>query len=278
MRCIAVTGVKGGVGKSTFSVLSSLKLAKRGKKVILFDADVECPNDHLLLNTRLGKPKGFTYSEYPKLIKSKCPKCGLCAKLCKEHAIFWVEGQYPIFIPELCNGCGACWRLCPFGAIKPVKKISGRYFINRINKKLYLVTGQSRTGIAETGPIVKEIKTKVLKLAKKIKADYIVIDTAPGMHCNVIHALIGCDKVYAVTEPTPLGAYDLNLCLSLLKKLNIGSEVVLNKCDVGDQKSIEKITKKFETKISTKIPYSEKMLKAYSERDLKRIVEKIKIF
>ena len=277
MRCIAVTGVKGGVGKSTFSVLLALKLAKRGGKVILFDADVECPNDHLLLNVKLGKPKGFTYSEYPKLIKSKCLKCGICAKVCKEHAIFWVEGQYPVFIPELCSGCGACWRLCPFGAIKPIKKKSGRYFINRITKNFYLITGQSKTGIAETGPIVKEIKSKVLQFGKRIKADYIIIDTAPGMHCNVIHAILGCNKVYAVTEPTPLGAYDLNLCLSLVKKLKINSEIVLNKYNIGNRKLIEKISRRFKVKISIKIPYSEEILKMYAARELYKLAEKIKL-
>ena len=38
---IASTGVKGGVGKSTFAILLAYKLSNQGKKVILYDADVE---------------------------------------------------------------------------------------------------------------------------------------------------------------------------------------------------------------------------------------------
>ena len=46
---IGVTGGKGGTGKSTVATALAVELAKNSK-VLLVDADVECPNDHLLLN------------------------------------------------------------------------------------------------------------------------------------------------------------------------------------------------------------------------------------
>ena len=48
---IAVTGGKGGTGKSTVATSLAVEFA-RSKKTLLVDADVECPNDHLLLNTK----------------------------------------------------------------------------------------------------------------------------------------------------------------------------------------------------------------------------------
>ena len=42
LKKIAVTGGKGGTGKSTVTVLMANKLIKEGKKVILCDCDVEC--------------------------------------------------------------------------------------------------------------------------------------------------------------------------------------------------------------------------------------------
>ena len=51
---VASTGGKGGTGKSTFAVLLALKLSNQGRRVLLCDCDVECPNDHLLLGKELG--------------------------------------------------------------------------------------------------------------------------------------------------------------------------------------------------------------------------------
>ena len=274
MKVIASTGVKGGVGKSTFAILLAFKLSKKGK-VILCDCDVECPNDYLLLNQNLKNPK-IIYQEYPLLDEEKCIKCGLCSKICKENAIFWVKNKKPLFIYDLCSACGACVLVCPNKAIKTKKEKAGEFFVNKINENFWLVTGKSKPGITETGPIVFETKERALKLAKEKNADYLIIDTSPGTHCNVIQALLGVDKIYAVTEPTPLGSHDLSLILELAKKLKIPKEIVLNKANIGNKKEIEKIAKKFKTKISIEIPYSEELINAYCEKNLKKVINLLK--
>ena len=271
LKIYASTGTKGGVGKSTFAILLSFKLSQQGKKVVLCDCDVECPNDFLILNQKLENPEKV-YREYPELDKEKCKKCGKCSKFCKENAIFWVKGKYPVFFHDLCSSCGACWLVCPFKAIKIKKKVGGEIFLNKVNENFWLVTGRSKAGVSETGPIVREVKKRAIEFAKEKKAEYLIIDTSPGTHCNVIQALLGAEKAYAVTEPTPLGAHDLSLILELLKKLKIPSEIVLNKCNVGSKKEIEKIAKKFGVKISNEIPYSEELLKAYCEKKLEKVV------
>ncbi|MDI6826727.1 MAG: hypothetical protein QMD36_06140 [Candidatus Aenigmarchaeota archaeon] len=87
--------------------------------------------------------------------------------------------------------------------------------------------------------------------------------------------MLDVDKAYAVTEPTPLGAHDLSLILKLLQKIKVLSEIVLNKADVGNKKLIEKIAKKFKIRISIEIPYSEELVKAYCEKNLKGVVSLI---
>jgi len=49
MKIIGITGGKGGTGKSTVATALAFELGKN-KKVLLVDADVDCPNDHLLLS------------------------------------------------------------------------------------------------------------------------------------------------------------------------------------------------------------------------------------
>jgi len=274
MERIAVSGGKGGTGKSTFAILFALKMLNLGKKVVLCDCDVECPNDHLLLDQKLERSKPI-YQLFPKLDKRKCKKCGLCSRVCRKNAVFWVKGKYPIFMKDLCISCGACWKFCPNGAIKPEKEKIGEYFITKVKKNFWLVTGRSKPGVSETGLVVKETKKIATKVAERVGADYLIIDTAPGTHCNVIHALMGCEKVYLITEPTPLGAQSLKTILELVRKMKLKAEIVLNKATIGRKKEVERIAKKFGKKICVEIPYSEKLLRAYSRGRLEEVVDLI---
>ncbi len=268
IKTIAISGGKGGVGKSTVAILFANKLVRENKKVILCDCDVECPNDYLLLGQKLRKPQQKVYAEFPKLIKKKCKKCGLCTKTCRSNAIFQAPGKYPVFVKDLCSACGACWIVCPYGAIEPQKEETGKIFADRAKDNFWLVTGSAKPGLEETGPVVTEVKKFALKFAEKKKVDYILFDTAPGTHCPVISALLDCDLVYAVTEPTPMGAYDLNLILDLSQKLKVPAKVILNQADLGDKRKIEKIAKNFKIKIEKEIPYSKKLVEAYSKGQL----------
>lgn len=49
VQVIAVTGGKGGVGKTTVAVNLSLALAKLGRRVVLLDADLRLANIDVML-------------------------------------------------------------------------------------------------------------------------------------------------------------------------------------------------------------------------------------
>ena len=263
-RKIAITGGKGGTGKSTIATSLALELAKRNK-ILLIDADVDCPNDHLILNIERKKEKEI-FQPIPKFDFKKCKKCGKCSEVCRENAIVFVKGNYPILIPEQCIGCSACMISCPYNAItKDKKKIgtiySGKYFGK--TEKLSFLSAETEIGVEEESPIVNALKEQAKD--KEEKYDFILIDTSPGTHCNVISALSGVDLAFCITEPTPLGQHDLKLILQLLEKLKIPAKIILNKADVGNKKLILKIAKKFKAEIIAEIPYSKKILQAYSK-------------
>ncbi len=62
---VAITGGKGVTGKSTIACSLALSLAIRFK-VLLADADVEWPDDHIILSVRRKKWK-MLRSPYPHL-------------------------------------------------------------------------------------------------------------------------------------------------------------------------------------------------------------------
>lgn len=276
MQTIAITGGKGGTGKSSFAILLALKKVSEGKRVLLIDCDVECPNDYILFGiNKLKNPVKKSYSFYPKILPDKCTKCGLCVKSCKSSALFQPPQKAPILNEDLCSSCGVCWTICPNNAISKKKKLNGEIFSNEISKNLTLVTGCSIPGIRETSPVVEQTREYTKQIVRNF--DLVIIDTAAGTHCTVMSALEGAYKAYAVTEPTPLGAHDLDIILKVLRVLKIPSEIVLNRSDVGDRSLITKISRSFKIPIAVEIPYSKSLADAYFKGNLSGNTKLIKL-
>lgn len=250
---IAVTGGKGGTGKSTIAVNLATALTKLGKKVVLVDCDVDCPNDHLLLNAKL-KNKEAIESFLPKINPEKCKKCGKCVKTCMENALFQLKDNIPQLFDKICSGCKACEYACPVGAIESDSKVLGWTYETKIND-ITLITGELKPSEPLSAAVVKATKKRGLDVGRN--ADVIIFDTAAGTHCDVVRALYETETAFVVTEPTPFGLHDLDSILKLLKQLGISSEVILNRSDIAETKELEKF------KIHTEIPFDEKMMECY---------------
>jgi len=271
---IAITGGKGGTGKSTVATALAVELSKKNK-ILLIDADVDCPNDHLILNIKRKKIKDI-FQPIPKFDFSKCKKCGRCAEVCRENAIVFVKDKYPMLIPEQCIGCSACMIACPNQAIGTDKKKIGTIYSGS-NYNIDFFSAETEIGVEEESPVVNALKNHII--SKERNYDFILIDSSPGTHCNVISALQGCELAFCVTEPTPLGAHDLELSLKLLKILKIPSKIILNKSGFGNNKIIKDIAKEYQTEITVDIPYNKEILKSYSKgepiknKNIKKLAE-----
>lgn len=257
---IAITGGKGGTGKSTIATALAVELAKKSK-VLLADVDVDCPNDHIILDIDRKEVKKVMQL-IPKWNFDRCIKCGKCSQVCKTNSIAQVKGKYPIFIPEQCSGCRACIISCPAKAISESKKEIGKiYFGSKYG--IDLVSAELKLNEPISEFVVDASKEYIDKIEEKY--DYILFDTSVGTHCDVISALTGCEMAIAVTEPTPLGAHDLELILKLLKILNIAGKIVLNRSDIGNEKIIQDLAEKYNVEIIAKIPYKKEFFEKYSK-------------
>jgi len=267
---IAVTGGKGGTGKSMVAISLAVEFAKN-KKTTLIDVDVECPNDHLLLS---AKRKQYTkiYQLIPKWDMSKCTKCGKCADVCKQNAIVFVKDKYPAFVKNVCIGCKACIVACPESAISEAKKEIGTIYTGS-NYGVNLITGELKLGELASGEVVAEVRKQSEEINKKLKTEITLIDSAAGIGCPVIASLVGTDYIVAVTEPTPSALHDLKRVLYLANHFQIKHGIVINKYSLSDKfcKEIEKFAKGNKIKIIGKIPYHQDFVKSTIE--MKPVVE-----
>lgn len=251
---IAITGGKGGTGKSIVTVSLAVEFA-RSNSTMLVDADVECPNDHLMLSI---KRKKYTkvYQPIPKWDFDQCVKCGKCASICKQNAIVFVKDKYPAFVKDVCIGCKACLVACPTGAITETKKEIGTIYTGK-NYGVDLVSGELKLGELASGEVVAEVRKYSEEIARKIKAKTILIDSAAGIGCSVIASLVGTDYIVAVTEPTPSALHDLKRVLYLAHHFGIKHGIVINKFDLERNfcLKIEEFAKRSKIPILGKIPY-----------------------
>ncbi len=241
---IGVTGGKGGTGKSLIATSLASALAVN-HKVLLFDADVDCPNDHLLLSIKRELFKRV--EQFRPVWSNKCVGVGACANACSRGAIQFIKGK-PVFFDELCDGCMACFYSCPNHAINAGSKIIGSVFTG-FKGNITLVSAELIAGLTDASFLIRRTKS----LFDFDEFDFVIIDTGAGAHCNVSSALRGVDLALLVTEPTPFGVHDLSVIKRLVELLGIPYKVVLNKAGLSDLRVSADFV----------IPFSEDVIKSY---------------
>jgi MinD superfamily P-loop ATPase len=91
-----------------------------------------------------------------------------------------------------------------------------------------------------------------------------IIDAPPGTSCPVIESIKGSDFCILVTEPTPFGLNDLVLAVEVVKKLKIPYGVVVNRSDLGDNKT-DQYCQAEKIPILMKVPFEREIATAYSQ-------------
>lgn len=253
---ISIASGKGGTGKTTIAVNLALAL----NNVQLIDCDVEEPNAALFLNPTITE-RISAVIPVPVIDKDKCSYCGKCREVCEYNAIAVIpkndknKGNVLVF-PNLCHGCGACQYLCPQKAITEMDREIGIVELGSADN-VQFVHGKLNIGEAMAPPVIRQVKQYINSTRT------VIIDAPPGTSCPVITAVQGTDFCVLVTEPTPFGLNDLQLAVLAMRKLNIPFGVVINRCDLGDDKT-ENYCNEEDIPILMRIPFSEEIAKSYS--------------
>lgn len=252
---IAIASGKGGTGKTTIAAsLASIW----NEKLLVIDLDVEEPNLHLFLKPEIKSSKK-TYVEVPRIDNDKCISCGKCSEICNFNAISIIGNKVMVF-PDMCHSCGGCFRVCPVGAIIRDKREIGEIITGNKGNTDFIM-GKLRIGEAMSPPLMREIKKNIKTI------NDIIIDAPPGTSCPAINAVIDCDFIVMVTEPTPFGLHDMKLAREAFDTLGIKMGVVINKAGIGNR-DVYDYCKKTNLPILTEIPFDRKIAKAYSESKL----------
>ena len=252
---ISVASGKGGTGKTTVSTNLALSI---GSGVQLLDCDVEQPNAHLFINPVFERTESVS-TPVPDIDMDKCTLCGKCGDICEFKAIV-VVGETVLPFEELCHSCGGCMAVCPEGAITEKGRELGILEKGHCNG-VEFIHGKLRVGEAMSPPLIQ----KVLSCTNPAKLT--IVDAPPGTSCPVIETMKPADFILLVTEPTPFGLHDLKLAVGAARILNIPCGLVINRCDMGDEK-VKAYAANENLPVLMEIPFDRRIAEAYSRGDM----------
>ena len=224
---IAVASGKGGTGKTTVAAHLSLAAA-RSQGTLLLDLDVEAPDALGYFPGAVeAKPVEAATVMVPRLEKSACAGCGLCAKSCRFGAIIAIGGVVTIDT-RICKGCGRCVMACPEKALTEVSLKVGSISAYRSNS-LAIMEGRMAIGDLRATTVIEAAKHRACDTGISVQ----IRDCPPGVSCPASHAIEGADYAILVAEPTEFSMHDLGAAVELVQGRKIPVGVIINKDGFG---------------------------------------------
>lgn len=159
--------------------------------------------------------------------RTKCTLCGLCAKLCPEKAISFVQGRR-IVDTERCSGCGTCEKMCPAQALTLSGRVMTQEEVFREIMKDYEFYEPSGGGVTFSGgePLLQADFVAGLLERCREKKIHTIVDTAGCVAYGQFEKVLSHTDMFYFDLKASSGEKFLKVCggefetvLSNLKKL-----------------------------------------------------------
>lgn len=263
MKQIVIISGKGGTGKTT--VISAL--ARLVPDKVLVDADVDAANLEIVTSPELESSEIYTEGEIAVISDDKCIRCDICRQNCRfDSIIVGDDGSYSVD-EHGCEGCRVCKLVCPADAVEMQVMESG--FVKK-SKTPYgmLFHGELSAGRDNSGKMVTYLRELGVEEAQKNNFDWVLIDGAPGIGCQVIASLTGVDGAIVVSEPTLSAIHDLKRVVELASHFHIKIGVVINKSDINLSltREIHRWADENKMPLLEQIPLDKRIVNAMAER------------
>jgi MinD superfamily P-loop ATPase len=273
-QLVVISG-KGGTGKT--SILASLaRLAASTGPVTTADCDVEAANLALLLPGEDIRIEPFWAGRRARIDADSCLLCGSCVDQCRAAAIRIEE--VAAVDPLACEGCGVCALVCIEEAVSFVDNQAGVWMERRTAFGPLI---HAALGIAQdnSGKLVARVREEARAAAERDDIDLILVDGPPGIGCPVHASLTGCDLALVVTEPTPSGEHDIERVLELLDRFGVPAAVLINKYDLSPRITarIEALAIEAGAQVVGRLPFSPEVPRALARGELPLAVEAVAV-
>lgn len=260
---IAIASGKGGTGKTTVSVNLYHQLSKKVNDILLFDCDVEEPNDLIFFKNYKQSQTSNVNQLIPNINTDLCTFCRACVEYCEFNAISVIPGaKFAEVNAGLCHSCGACSIACKHKAITEIESSIGNINHYQLPFGNGLIEGKLRIGSTMQTMLIKHLKKHAIN-----SPNITLFDAPPGTSCPVVETVADMDYVILVTEPTPFGLYDLKLIVELLIDIKKPFGVIINKAGLGNNEVYDFI-KTHNIELLGEIPFDQSYAAAYATGEL----------
>lgn len=252
MKQLVIISGKGGTGKTSIAAAFAALEKNSGRPApVIVDCDVDAPNLHLLLKGRVVGSAPFTGPEVAVIEPARVIDRDKCEKSCVFGAISGLKVD-----PLSCVGCGVCRLACGEDAVRMEKRETGTVYESDTpyGKFFHAELLPGRPGF---GGMVTALRMKGEAEALRRPGTLLLIDGSPGVGCQVIASLTGCDLALVVTEPGKGAFHDLERICRLLRHFDIKTFVLINRHDLDRNLTaeIERFCARDALKIAGKIPF-----------------------
>jgi MinD superfamily P-loop ATPase len=259
---------KGGTGKTTITA----SFIKHFQSATIVDCDVDAPDLDILLKPVIVRKEDFIATSKATIDSALCTNCGKCIEICTFKAI--KAGQkIPKVLENHCEGCNTCTLVCKSNAISLMPYKTGELY-ESTTKYGDMIHGRLTPGEEVSGRLVSKVRKRAKKVAVYSKSELIIVDGPPGIACNVISTITGCNLAIIVTEPTTSGLHDLKRVSNLAKKLMVNVAVIINKSDLSEKynKKIKDYCRSNNITLISEFIYSDTIRQSINQREIPSVL------